>query len=171
MWPERTVEMRGRDTRPFERFMQIRIPRWPELGDVEERLENCLLLVVTTGRSDRHERLAILEHDARRQRISRPLPWPELSGHLGIEPELLATHAHRDARVAENDRATNPAAARRAVEDVARAVDDRDVRGVLVGSAAGEEIGRRVGAGDRLEIGRRRTIRTAGIYVRLPVRP
>ena len=101
------------------------IPAIPELDDVEERLQDRLVLVVAAGRAQRHQRLAVLEHQARRQRVARPRPRPDLVGAGLVEPELLAAHAHADAGVAEDHRAGHPAAARRGVEDVAGLVDDR----------------------------------------------
>ena len=67
----------------------------------------------------------------RRQRVARAGAGADLVGALGVEPELLAARAEADAGPAQDDPAAGPAAARRGVEDVARRVDDRDVRRVL----------------------------------------
>src|SRR5439155_5165508 len=94
-----------------------------------------LILIVAARGPQRHERLTVSQHDAGRERVSRSSAWPQLSRAGFVQPELLSSHAHADAGVPQNHRARNPTAARRAVEDVAFAIDDRDVRGVLDGPA------------------------------------
>ena len=86
--PERSVEMQRLDARPLERRVKVRVPFRPELDDVQECLEDGLLLVVAAGRADRHERLAVAQHDAGRQRIAGPRPRPQLRGPRLVEPEL-----------------------------------------------------------------------------------
>src|SRR6266478_7054251 len=123
--------MQRLDARPFERLVEVRIPVGPELYDVEKRLQDRLVLVVASGRADRHEGRAVAQHDAWRQRVARPRPRAQLGGAGFVEPELLAAHAHADPRLAEDDGPADPAAAGRRVEDVAVAVDNGDVGGVL----------------------------------------
>src|SRR5690348_10834267 len=133
--PERAVEMRRLHARALERLVQVRVPVAPEFDDAEKRLQNGLLLIVPAWGSKRHHRRVALEDETRRQRV----PWSRARANLIraglVEPELLAAHAHADAGVAENHGAGDPAAARRGIEEIAVAVDDRDVRGVL-GDAA-----------------------------------
>src|ERR1700685_2180591 len=104
--------MQRLDARPFECRVQVRVPVGPELDRREERLDDRLLLVIAAGAADRHEGLAITQHDAGRERIARARPRPQLRGAALVEPELLAAHAHADAGIAENDRAADPTAAR-----------------------------------------------------------
>ncbi len=86
------------------------------------------------GDADRHEGLAVAQHDARRERVARSRARPQLRRARLVEPELLAAHAHADPGIAEDHGAADPAAARRRVEDVAVLIDDGDVGGVLVGT-------------------------------------
>src|SRR5229473_7764580 len=123
--------MQRLDARPFERLVEVRIPVGPELHDIEKRLQDRLVLVVAAGRADRHEGLTVAQHDAWRQRIAWPRPRAQLGGTGFVEPELLAAYAHADPGVAQDHSAADPAAARCRVEDVAVAVDDGDVGGVL----------------------------------------
>src|SRR5207249_6264549 len=55
VWPERSEEVKRLHARPLERVMEVRIPVVPELDDVQECLQDCLILIVATGRTDRHE--------------------------------------------------------------------------------------------------------------------
>src|SRR5262249_16379482 len=129
--PERTVEVQSLDSRPLKSLVQVGVPIRPELHHIEEGLDDSLLLVIATWRPDGHERLAIPQHDTRCQRVSWPGAWPKLRGARLVEPKLLAANTHSDARVAKDDRTSDPATARRAVEDVAVLVDDGDVGCVL----------------------------------------
>src|SRR5690349_19135163 len=72
--PHRSIEMHRLHAWPREGGMEVWIPVVPELDDIEERLQDRLLLVVAAGSADRHERLAVLENQARRQRVARPRP-------------------------------------------------------------------------------------------------
>src|SRR2546425_5927643 len=109
--PERAEEVQRLHPRPLERRVQIRIPVGPEFHDVEECLQDGLVLIVPSRRADRHERFAVPEDDAWRQRVARPGPRPQLCGACLVEPELLAPHAHTDSRLTKDDRASDPAAA------------------------------------------------------------
>src|SRR5689334_20908639 len=80
MRPERSVEMQRLYARPSERLVQIRIPLGPEFHDVQEGLKDRLLLVVAARRAEGQKRLALAEHDRRRQGITRTRSRPELSG-------------------------------------------------------------------------------------------
>jgi len=51
--PEGSEEMQRLHARRLERFVQVRIPIVPKLHDVQERLQNRLILIVATGRTDR----------------------------------------------------------------------------------------------------------------------
>ena len=139
--------------------MQVRVPLRPELDDVQQALKNGLFLVVAPGCADRHERLAVLQHDARRQRVARPRARTQLGRARLVEPERLSANAHHDARGSEDDGRREPGTARCAVEHIAVAVDDRNMRRVLDDPGGGIVIARH---------GRRRH----GIgKVRDPVRP
>src|SRR5258706_11838902 len=131
MGPERTVEMQRLEAGPLESLVQVRVPVGPELNNGEECLQDCLVLVVTTRGTQRHERLAVTAHDTWCQRVARARTWPQLCSARLVEPKLLAADAHANASVTEDDSTGNPAAARRAIEDVAGPIDDCDVGSVL----------------------------------------
>ena len=141
--PERSVEVQRLHAGPSERVVEVRIPLRPELHDVQERLEDGLLLVVAAGRADRHERLAVAQHDARRQRVARAGPRPQLAGACLSSQNDSPRTLMAIPVLPRIDRGRNPRAARRAVEDVAVAIDHRDVRRVL--DDAGGELGVRRG--------------------------
>ena len=119
------------DPRPFKGFVQVGIPSRPKLDNIEEGLQNRLVLIVAARCAQGHERLSVLQYDARRQGVPRARSGTQLRGAFRIQPELFTADAHADASVTQNHGAGNPAAARRAVEDVAVLVDDGDVGGVL----------------------------------------
>src|SRR5262249_43718103 len=98
---------------PLERLVQVRVPRGPDLYNIEKCLQDRLVLVVAAGRADSHEGRPVAQHDAGRERIARPRPRAQLGGAGLVEPELFAAHTHADSRVAEDDGAADPAAARR----------------------------------------------------------
>src|SRR5439155_2893 len=54
-----------------EAFEWVGEPVVPELDNVQERLKDRLILIVSSGRTDRHKRLAIPQHDAGCERVSR----------------------------------------------------------------------------------------------------
>src|SRR5262245_51243927 len=104
--------------------MQVRIPVVPKLDHIEKRLQDGLVLIISAGSSQCHERLSVPQHNAWRQGVARTRAWSQLCGACGIEPELLATYAHADPGVSENHGAAYPTAARCAVEHISGAVDN-----------------------------------------------
>src|SRR5262245_5018718 len=165
MRPERSEEVLRLDARTLEGAVQVGIPRVPELDRAQERLENGLLLVVTAGTAKREQRRAVLEDEARRQRVARTRMRPDLVGPRRVEEELLTAHAHADTGIAQDAAARDPAAARRGIEYVAVLVYNRDMCRVLADAG-------RVETERRLDVGERRGIvgRRLG-DIRPPVRP
>src|SRR5579883_2338956 len=94
--PERSEEVQRLHAGPFKGLVEVRIPVRPELDDIEECLEYRLVLVVAPGRAERHQRLPVLQNDARCERVARARPRPELRGPRWVQPELLAANAHAD---------------------------------------------------------------------------
>src|SRR4029453_18140659 len=104
-------------TGPFERGMQVRIPVVPELHHTQERLQDRLILVITTRRAERHHRRVTLEDQTRRQRVARARVRANLVRSRLVQPELFTANAHADARITENHRAWHPATTRGHIED------------------------------------------------------
>src|ERR1041384_8519678 len=101
MRPEGCEEVGRLKPRPFECLVQIGIPCRPEFDDIEECLQNRLVLIVAAGRSQRHERLAVLQNNAWRQCVTRSSAWMQLRGTIRIEPEMLSANAHPDAGISD----------------------------------------------------------------------
>src|SRR5262249_49451709 len=136
--------MQRLNARPLKRFVQVRIPVIPKLHNVQESLKYRLILIVSTRCAQGHERLTVCQYDAWGQRVARARSRPQLRGACGIEPELLTSHTHSDTCIAKNDGAANPATTRSAVEDVACAIDNCDMRRVLDRASNRFRVGRRL---------------------------
>ena len=89
-------------------------------------------------------RLAVAQHEARRERRPRPLARRERRRETLLEPEHLRAGAERPAERRDHRRALQPAAARRRRDQVAEPVGDVEVHGVAARRLAGAE--RRRGA-------------------------
>src|SRR5262249_25859177 len=98
--PERSEEVKSLHPRPFERFVEVRIPVIPKLDNIQERLNNRLILIIPAWSSDPHKRFSIFQDNARRQRVSGAGTRTDLRGTFRIKPELLATDTHPDAGIA-----------------------------------------------------------------------
>src|SRR5262245_25881681 len=95
--------------------------------DVQHDLQRLLLLAVTTGTAESHERLTVLEHDGRAGRCPRPLPAPDDIGMAAVEIECLHAITKRNAGVAsDEDSSEKPRRRRRGGEEIALGVHNVD---------------------------------------------
>ena len=114
---ERADRMQRVDARRLDRRLHVHA----EVDDVQQHEQDLLVLAVAARRADREERLAVLQHDGRRQRGPRPLAAGEDVRARRIEMERLHPVAHRHAGAPGDERAAEqPAGARRRGEEIAR---------------------------------------------------
>ena len=64
---------------------------------VEEEFQGPLILLIAAGRAEDHPRLAVFEHQTRRQGRSRAFAGNQGAGVVRVEIEHLAARAHREA--------------------------------------------------------------------------
>ena len=111
------------DARRLDRRLDVHV----EHDHVQQHVQDLLILAVAARRADREKRLAVLQHDRRRQRRARPLAAGEHVRADRIEIEHLHPVRQRHAGVAGDERAAEqPAGARRRAEQIAVLVDDVD---------------------------------------------
>ena len=97
---------------------------------VQEEADRPLVLLVTTRCPERHVGLALAEHQAWRQRGTRPAPWRERAGESRGQREHLAPGSQTEPQARHDRRALQPAAARSRRDEVPEAIGDVEVAGV-----------------------------------------
>ena len=77
---ERAERVQRVDARRLDRLLDV----LAEHDHLQQHVQDLLILAVAARRADREERLAVLQHDRRRQRGARPLAADE---HVRAEPD------------------------------------------------------------------------------------
>ena len=124
---ERTMEMLRVDARGLDGLLDGKAVD----EDVQQHHQNLLILIVAAGRADRQERLAVPQHDSRRQGGARSFPTDQNIGTVRVQIKDRHAVAERHARIARHiGAAQQPAGTRGATEQIALLVDHFDGGGV-----------------------------------------